>query len=69
MLLRASAIRLDNGKLIVFNPVAPTPAHLQALEPLGKPDYIVCGNATYEHIAFCPAFAEAFPEAQVVSRR
>mmetsp|Transcript_22393 Transcript_22393/g.40348 ORF Transcript_22393/g.40348 Transcript_22393/m.40348 type:complete len:467 (-) Transcript_22393:38-1438(-) len=64
--VRMTAIRLENGKLWIHNPIAPTEECNQLLQELGlEVEYIVLGSAQYEHKIFVSPFARRWPDAKV----
>eukprot|EP00184_Porphyridium_aerugineum_P008192 CAMPEP_0184693020 /NCGR_PEP_ID=MMETSP0313-20130426/1324_1 /TAXON_ID=2792 /ORGANISM="Porphyridium aerugineum, Strain SAG 1380-2" /LENGTH=452 /DNA_ID=CAMNT_0027150967 /DNA_START=125 /DNA_END=1483 /DNA_ORIENTATION=- len=63
--IRMTVIRLQNGDLWVYNPIAPTEECLQLLAPLGSIKHIVLGTFAYEHKIFVGPFSRKFPKAQI----
>lgn len=67
--VRQTVVRLKEGGLWVYNPVAPTPQLLGMMERLvdkyGPVKHIVLGTVALEHKATLPAFASHFPAATV----
>ena len=63
--IRMTVIKLSNGDLLVYNPIAPTGECVRELENLGTVRHIVLGSTALEHKVFCRSFADKFPEASV----
>ena len=68
--IRMSVVRLQEGGLLVYAPVAPTGECLQLLAELvakyGDVKYIILPTISgLEHKVFVPAFARCFPSAQI----
>ena len=68
--IRMTVVRLDEGGLLVYSPVAPTGECLYLLQELidrfGDVKYIVLSTISgVEHKVFVPSFAREFPQAQI----
>lgn len=65
--VRQTVVRLKQGGLLVYNPVAPTPQLLQMMQRLvdryGPVKHIVLGTVALEHKATYGPFASHFPDA------
>uniref|UniRef100_A0A0G4HQZ9 DUF4336 domain-containing protein n=1 Tax=Chromera velia CCMP2878 TaxID=1169474 RepID=A0A0G4HQZ9_9ALVE len=63
---RMTAIRLQEGGLFIYAPIAPTVECLELLQELSEPvKYIVLPVTAVEHKLFCKAFANIFSNAEV----
>ncbi|KAL3792615.1 hypothetical protein ACHAWO_008776 [Cyclotella atomus] len=67
--LRMTAIKLKDGGLFVYNPVAATPEVVDMVHQLekqhGEVKHIVLGSVAIEHKAYCGVFAQKFKNARV----
>jgi hypothetical protein len=67
--LRMTVIKLQNGGLFVYNPVAATPEVVEMIRNLekehGEVKHIVLGSVAIEHKAYCGVFAQKFKDARV----
>ncbi|MBW4516776.1 MAG: DUF4336 domain-containing protein [Timaviella obliquedivisa GSE-PSE-MK23-08B] len=68
--IRMTAVRLDEGGLLIYAPVAPTPECIRLLQELvvqhGGVKYIILPTVSgLEHKVFVGPFARKFPQAQV----
>lgn len=67
--LRMTVIKLKNGGLFVYNPIAATPECLGMLQDLSKKHgplkHIVVGSVALEHKVYAGVMAQKFPQAQV----
>ncbi|MCY7285366.1 MAG: DUF4336 domain-containing protein, partial [Cyanobacteria bacterium CAN_BIN43] len=68
--IRMTVVRLDEGGLLVYAPVAPTPECIRLVEELvaqhGSVKYIILPTVSgLEHKVFVGPFARKFPQAQV----
>lgn len=71
--VRCTIVRLQEGGLLIYNPVAPTKEALQLISSLeaehGPVKYIVLGTLGLEHKALAGPFSRYFPYAQVWLQR
>ena len=68
--VRMTVIRLEEGGLLVYAPVAPTPECIRLIDELtakhGEVKYIILPTiSALEHKVFVPPFARKFPTAQI----
>ena len=67
--LRMTVIKLSDGGLFVYNPVAATPECIgmlnQLVEKYGPIKHIVVGSVALEHKVYAGVLAQKFPSAQV----
>ncbi|KAL3159305.1 hypothetical protein ABBQ32_011259 [Trebouxia sp. C0010 RCD-2024] len=64
--IRMTVVKLKNGDLLVYAPVAPTRECLDLLKELGGPvKHIVLTTHAYEHKVFVAPFQRKFPDARV----
>ena len=67
--LRMTVIKLSDGGLFLYNPVAATPECLDMLKELikehGPLKHIVVGSVALEHKVYAGVLAQKFPDAQV----
>jgi hypothetical protein len=67
--LRMTVIRLSDGGLFVYNPVAATPEVVGMIRELerkyGEVRHIVLGSVAIEHKVYCGVFAQKFTNAEV----
>ena len=67
--MRSTIVKLTDGGLLVYNPIAPTKEALDIISRLenqhGKVKYIVLGTLGLEHKALAGPFSKCFPEAEV----
>ena len=67
--MRSTVVKLEDGGLLIYNPVAPTREALEIISRLeelhGKVKYIVLGTLGLEHKALAGPFSRYFPGAEV----
>lgn len=67
--VRAVIVRLQEGGLLIYNPVAPTQECLDYVKDLesayGEVKHILLGSLGLEHKALCGPFTRSFPRAEV----
>lgn len=65
--VRCTAFRMRDGRLAVYNPLAPTGEFLQQLKSVSEKGvaHIMLGSTAYEHKVYTPAFSREFPEAKL----
>jgi len=61
--IRMTAVRLEDGSILVHNPIAPTGECLDMVRSLGDVKHIVLGSTALEHKFFCRSFVDKFPQA------
>ena len=64
---RMAVVRLSDGRLMIWSPIAASPALVEATTALGEPRFLVAPN-TLHHV-FIREWAEAFPAADVYGPR
>ncbi|KAK3281754.1 hypothetical protein CYMTET_10477 [Cymbomonas tetramitiformis] len=62
---RMTVVRLRDGKLLVYSPLALTEELRQAVAKLGKVAHVVLPCTSPEHWYYAPKFLDAFPDAEV----
>lgn len=64
--IRMTVIKLQNGELLVYAPIAPTRECMHLVKELDAPvKHIILTTHAYEHKIFISPFQRRFPEAQV----
>jgi len=67
--LRMTVVKLKEGGLLIYNPVACTEELQSLLEPIikahGPPKYIVLGTVALEHKVYAGVFSQKYPSAKV----
>ena len=65
--VRMTVVRLQDGGLFVYAPVAPTQECRRLVDELGDVRYVVLPTTAVEHKVFFGPFAKAYPEAECYS--
>jgi hypothetical protein len=65
--VRCTVFRMRDGRLAVYNPLAPTGEFLQQLKSISEKGvaHILLGSTAYEHKVYTPAFSREFPQAKL----
>ena len=64
--IRSVAVRLSDGAVLLYNPVAPTKEFFGQVDAIGgEVKYIVCGTYAIEHFTFMSDAHKRYPSAQV----
>ena len=65
--LRMTVVKLEEGGLLIYNPVACTEELQSLLEPIikthGSPKYVILGTVALEHKVYAGIFAQKYPRA------
>ena len=63
--VRMTAVKLNDGRLLIWCPIAPTKECLRLVEEIGEVAYVVLPTTALEHKVFLGPFARAFPSCEV----